>query len=105
MASIAEKQDLVQPDDPCNIQFTSGTTGHPKAAVLTHFNLVNNGIMVGKRIELDSQIHRICLQNPLFHVFGVVVGMMAALEYGSTLVLPSAGFDVKASLRAIEKEK
>lgn len=105
IAQIAKDQSLIQPDDPCNIQFTSGTTGHPKAAVLSHFNFVNNGADIADRLSLDVKPHKICIPNPLFHAFGVVVGIMTALHHGATLVLPAMGYDVKASLRAIEQER
>lgn len=72
---------------------------------MSHFSLVNNGVDVAGRLQLDSKPHRICVQNPLFHAFGVVLGVMTALHHGATLVLPAAGYDVKASLRAIEKER
>lgn len=94
-----------QPDDNCNIQFTSGTTGKPKAAVLSHFNLINNGIFSGYRNELHQKHHRICIQNPLFHVYGVVIGIMAAIAHGSTLILPGLGFNPTESLYAINREK
>lgn len=105
ISQIADDQDLIQPDDPCNIQFTSGTTGHPKAVVMSHFSLVNNGADIAERLELDTKAHRICVPNPLFHAFGIVVGIMAALQHGTTLVLPAAGYDVKATLQAIERER
>lgn len=93
----------VNPDSPCNIQFTSGTTGAPKAAVLSHYNLVNNSIHVGNRNEMKNE--RICCQVPLFHVYGVVISIMGAMSHAATVVLPSAGYDPEASLRAISNEK
>ncbi|XP_032591930.1 medium-chain acyl-CoA ligase ACSF2, mitochondrial isoform X2 [Drosophila grimshawi] len=100
---ITKLQREIQPESPCNVQFTSGTTGNPKAAVLSHYNFVNNGIHVGSRNELDGE--RICVQVPLFHAFGVGITIMAAMSKGATLVLPSAGFSPKDSLQAIVEEK
>ncbi|XP_037044672.1 medium-chain acyl-CoA ligase ACSF2, mitochondrial-like isoform X2 [Bradysia coprophila] len=96
---------IIQPDDPCNIQFTSGTTGKPKAAVMSHYNFVNNGIHVANRMELDEKYHKICVQVPLFHAYGVVISLCVAIEHGSTVVLPSPGFNPEQSLRAIVDEK
>ncbi|BFF94458.1 medium-chain acyl-CoA ligase ACSF2 mitochondrial [Drosophila madeirensis] len=100
---IGKLQPTISPESACNIQFTSGTTGSPKAAALSHYNFVNNGIHVGNRNELEGE--RICVQVPLFHAFGVVITIMAALNKGATLVLPAAGFSPKDSLQAIVKEK
>ncbi|KAH8352452.1 hypothetical protein KR084_004282 [Drosophila pseudotakahashii] len=100
---VAKIQKNILPESPCNIQFTSGTTGNPKAAVLSHNNFVNNGIHVGNRNELDGE--RICVQVPMFHAFGVIITIMAALAKGATMVLPAPGFSPKDSLQAIVKEK
>lgn len=105
ISRIAAEQDRIQPDDACSIQFTSGTTGQPKAVVLSHFSVVNNGAQVADRFQLDRKQHRICMQMPYFHVFGQVGGIMVPLHHGATVVLPSAAYDVKASLRAITNEK
>lgn len=95
----------IQPDDPCNIQFTSGTTGRPKAALMSHFSFVNNGIHIADRIELNEKHHKICVQVPLFHAYGIVISICAAIQHGTTLVLPAAGFNPEQSLRAIVDEK
>ncbi|KAH8297914.1 hypothetical protein KR018_000615, partial [Drosophila ironensis] len=100
---VAKTQLQVQPCSPCNIQFTSGTTGNPKAAALSHYNFVNNGIHVGNRNELEGE--RICVQVPLFHAFGVVITIMGGLTKGATLVLPAPGFSPADSLKAIASEK
>lgn len=90
-------------DSPCNIQLTSGTTGEPKAVVLSHFNVVNNSISFGKRIPMEGL--NLCCQVPFFHAYGLICALIAAYEYGSTLILPSASFDAELSLQAIHKEK
>lgn len=105
MAQIHADQNLVQPDTACNIQFTSGTTGNPKAAAISHMSFVNNGIHIANRTELNKKEHRICVQVPLFHAYGVVMGIMAAMAHGTTLVLPAAGYSPDASLKAINSEK
>ncbi|KAH8263040.1 hypothetical protein KR044_003542, partial [Drosophila immigrans] len=102
-AEITKLQRQICPETPCNVQFTSGTTGNPKAALLSHYNLINNGIHVGTRNELAGE--RICVQVPLFHAYGVTITIMAALTSGATLVLPAPGFSPKDSLHAIVNEK
>ncbi|XP_050318965.1 medium-chain acyl-CoA ligase ACSF2, mitochondrial-like [Bactrocera neohumeralis] len=102
--AIKQLQHHIMPDSGCNIQFTSGTTGKPKAAVLSHYNFVNNGIHIGDRNQFDGS-SRICVQVPLFHVYGVVITIMSAMTHGSTLVLPAAGFSPADSLHAIVNEK
>lgn len=95
----------IQSDDPVNVQFTSGTTGKPKAVLLSHFQLVNKGIFTGLGQELNTNAHIFCLQLPMFHVAGIVVAIMPALIYGATLVLPAKSFNAVASLQAISDEK
>lgn len=94
-----------QPDDACNIQFTSGTTGTPKAALISHYNFVNNGIHVANRGQYNEKPHRICVQVPLFHVFGIIISMTAGITHGATVVLPSPIFDAEKSLHAIVNER
>ncbi|MEX0759923.1 MAG: AMP-binding protein, partial [Tistlia sp.] len=91
-------------DDPCSLQYTSGTTGRPKGALLTHHNILNNGYFVGLRQHLGPS-DRICLPVPFFHCFGVVLGGMAALAHGSALVLPGESFDPVETLRTIAAER
>ncbi|ALC38570.1 CG12512 [Drosophila busckii] len=102
-AQIGKLQHTIQPESPCNVQFTSGTTGNPKAALLSHLNFVNNGMHVANRNELEGE--RICVQVPLFHAFGVGITIMAAMCKGAAMVLPAAGFAPADSLQAISKER
>jgi len=95
---------LLQPEDAINIQFTSGTTGSPKGATLSHHNILNNGFFVGEGIELTPQ-DRICVQVPLYHCFGMVMGNLGALTHGACVVYPSEGFDPDASLDVITGER
>lgn len=94
----------LQFDDPVNIQFTSGTTGSPKGVTLTHHNILNNGYFVGRAMRLTEQ-DRICIPVPLYHCFGMVMGNLASVTLGATMVYPGEGFDPLATLRAIEQEK
>jgi len=94
----------LQPEDPINIQFTSGTTGAPKGATLTHHNILNNGYFVGEGIQLTSE-DRICVPVPLYHCFGMVMGNLAAMTHGAAVVYPSSGFNPEETLRAVEVEK
>lgn len=88
----------------CSLQYTSGTTGKPKGALLTHHNILNNGHFVGERQSLTSS-DRICLPVPFFHCFGVVLGALAAVTHGSCIVLPGESFDPKTALDTIQNEK
>ncbi len=92
------------PDDVVNIQFTSGTTGNPKGVLLTHHNLLNNAYLVGSALKWTAA-DRLCLAVPLYHCFGCVMGSLASIVFGSTLVLPAAQFDPLAVLRAIDAER
>ncbi|XP_050079094.1 medium-chain acyl-CoA ligase ACSF2, mitochondrial [Anopheles maculipalpis] len=105
ISKVENLQAKISPDSGVNLQFTSGTTGHPKAALMSHFGFVNNGLHIGNRNELDQKMHRLCVQVPLFHAFGMVIAIMAAISYGSTLVLPTAGFKAADSLAAIVRER
>ncbi|XP_033609984.1 medium-chain acyl-CoA ligase ACSF2, mitochondrial isoform X2 [Cryptotermes secundus] len=105
VSTVQQLQSQIQPDDGCNLQFTSGTTGQPKATLLNHHNTVNNMLIFGKRAELSRKAHRICLQVPFFHCFGNVLGIMASLIYGATIVLPGASFKAEESIEAIQKER
>src|SRR6266700_1587425 len=91
----------VQMDDPVNIQFTSGTTGLPKGATLSHHNLLNNGFFVGAATGIEPG-SRVCIPVPLYHCFGMVMGNLGCLTHTSTMIYPSESFDPASSLRAIE---
>jgi fatty-acyl-CoA synthase len=94
----------IDPDQPANIQFTSGTTGAPKGATLTHFNIVNNGFFVGAGMRL-TDCDRICIPVPLYHCFGMVLGVLAAMTHGAASIFPAEGFDPLRTLESIERER
>uniref|UniRef100_A0A9J7X5R4 Medium-chain acyl-CoA ligase ACSF2, mitochondrial n=2 Tax=Cyprinus carpio TaxID=7962 RepID=A0A9J7X5R4_CYPCA len=102
LQQLQDLQKNLSCDDPINIQFTSGTTGKPKGATLTHHNIVNNAYFIG--IKSFKNV-RICLPVPLYHCFGSVGGGMVMAVHGTTVVFPSSGYDGHANLVAIEKEK
>jgi fatty-acyl-CoA synthase len=91
-------------DDPINIQYTSGTTGFPKGATLSHHNILNNGFFVGELVAYTEN-DRVCLPVPLYHCFGMVMGNLACTSHGACIVLPSPGFEPAAALRAVAQEK
>ena len=90
--------------DAINIQFTSGTTGHPKGATLSHRNILNNGYFVGEAIRL-TPADRLCIPVPLYHCFGMVMGNLGCLTHGATMVYPSEAFDPLAVLQAVQAER
>ena len=92
------------PDDPINIQFTSGTTGKPKGATLSHYNIVNNANLITDRINL-TEIDRLAIPVPLYHCFGMVMGVLGAVSKGAAMVFPGESFDPKITLDALDKEK
>ena len=94
----------LQFDDPINIQFTSGTTGSPKGVTLTHHNILNNGLFVGRAMAL-TQEDRICIPVPLYHCFGMVMGNLTALTNGAAMIYPGEGFDAGVTLATIAQEK
>ncbi|WP_027491683.1 AMP-binding protein [Rhodanobacter sp. OR444] len=91
-------------DDPVNIQFTSGTTGAPKGATLTHHNIVNNGWFIGEAMRLTEH-DRLCIPVPFYHCFGMVLGNLACVTHGACMVIPGEGFDALATLETVAAEK
>jgi fatty-acyl-CoA synthase len=101
---LTEIAGTLQFDDPINIQFTSGTTGSPKGATLTHHNILNNGFFVGEAMRLTEQ-DRLCIPVPLYHCFGMVLGNLACVTHGAAMVYPGEGFDALAVLETVEAER
>ncbi|XP_078601736.1 medium-chain acyl-CoA ligase ACSF2, mitochondrial-like [Branchiostoma floridae x Branchiostoma japonicum] len=104
MRTVLEMQDKLQFDDPINIQFTSGTTGNPKGATLTHHNILNNQWFIGHRLGFHEKHHKICMPVPLYHCFGMVGGALAAGVFGTTVVTPAPSFEPEPCLQAIQEE-
>jgi len=100
---LSELNHVLQFDDPINIQFTSGTTGTPKAAILTHHNIVNNAYFAGERMALTEK-DRLCIPVPMYHCFGIVLGSLCCVTHGATMVFASEGFDAHAALQTISNE-
>ena len=103
-AKLKELAGRLQFDDPVNIQFTSGTTGLPKGATLTHHNILNNGFFVAEAMGLREG-DRLCIPVPLYHCFGMVMSVLASMTHGATMVFPCEGFDPLAVLQTIEAER
>jgi fatty-acyl-CoA synthase len=91
-------------DDPINIQYTSGTTGFPKGATLSHHNILNNAYFVGELVHY-SELDRICLPVPFYHCFGMVMGNLAATAHGACMVIPAPSFEPAATLRCVQEER
>jgi fatty-acyl-CoA synthase len=102
--ALAERQASLQFDDPINIQYTSGTTGFPKGATLSHYNILNNGFMVGESLGLTEH-DRLVIPVPLYHCFGMVMGNLGCVTHGSTMIYPGDAFDPLTTLRAVSEEK
>ncbi len=103
-AALARLQPELQFDDVINIQFTSGTTGSPKGAALTHHNILNNGYFIGRAMRL-SEADKLCIPVPLYHCFGMVLGNLACTTHGATIVYPGEGFDPLAVLETVAAER
>jgi fatty-acyl-CoA synthase len=102
--AVAERGAGLSFDDPINIQYTSGTTGFPKGATLSHHNILNNGFFVGEVCGY-TEADRICVPVPFYHCFGMVMGNLAATSHGACIVIPSPGFDPAATLQAVVDER
>lgn len=103
-AQVQAVADAPKPDDPINIQYTSGTTGFPKGATLSHTNILNNGYFVGE-ICRYTEADRICIPVPFYHCFGMVMGNLAATSHGACMVIPAPAFDPAATLAAVQQER
>ncbi|MFC8919154.1 AMP-binding protein [Streptomyces sp. NPDC057116] len=101
---LASREAQLSCDDPVNIQYTSGTTGFPKGATLTHHNILNNGYFVGETLGYTER-DRICLPVPFYHCFGMVMGNLAATSHGACVVIPAASFEPAATLGAVQRER
>ena len=102
--TLAARQALLSPDDPINIQYTSGTTGHPKGAALSHHNILNNAYLTGEILGY-TELDRVCVPVPLYHTFGMVIGNLGATTHGACLVYPALAFDASATLTAVAQER
>ena len=103
-AHLSELAGKLQFDEAINIQFTSGTTGLPKGATLTHHNILNNGYFLGQAMGYSEQ-DKVCIPVPLYHCFGMVIGNLACITHGSAMVLPGEGFDPLATLQTVAEER
>jgi fatty-acyl-CoA synthase len=102
--ALRERERQLQFDDPINIQYTSGTTGFPKGATLSHHNILNNGKQIGDRCRY-TEADRVCIPVPLYHCFGMVLGNLACTTHGAAIIYPSEGFDAAAALAAVAAER
>ncbi|WP_046404808.1 AMP-binding protein [Odoribacter sp. N15.MGS-14] len=103
-ARLAEREASLQFDDPVNIQYTSGTTGYPKGATLSHHNILNNGFFIGERLKYTEK-DIVCLPVPFYHCFGMVLGNMAIVTHGACIVIPGEFFDPEQVLQTVENER
>ena len=102
--ALATRAGELSCDDPINLQYTSGTTGFPKGATLSHHNILNNGYLVGEGCRYTEQ-DRICIPVPFYHCFGMVMGNLAATTHGACMVIPAPGFDPALTLAAVAEER
>ena len=103
-AALRERSASLSPDDPINVQYTSGTTGFPKGATLSHRNLLNNGFFVTELIGFTEQ-DRLCVPVPFYHCFGMVMGNLGCTSHGACIVVPAPAFDPALTLRAVQDER
>jgi fatty-acyl-CoA synthase len=104
LEALAARESELQFDDPINIQYTSGTTGAPKGATLSHHNILNNGFFVGETMRLTEH-DRVCIPVPFYHCFGMVLGNLACITHGSAMIIPGEAFDALAVLETVAAEK
>ncbi|MBO0774018.1 MAG: AMP-binding protein [Actinobacteria bacterium] len=103
LTALAEREAALSFDDPINIQYTSGTTGFPKGATLSHHNILNNAFFIGEGCRY-TEADRVCIPVPFYHCFGMVLGNLASTTHGACIVIPSPGFEAAATLRAVQDE-
>ena len=103
-ASLMEREAELQFDDPINIQYTSGTTGFPKGATLSHHNLINNAYFIGETLRYTEQ-DRVCIPVPFYHCFGMVLGNLACTTHGACIVVPGEAFDPPAVMKTVQEER
>jgi len=101
---LAERESSLQFDDPINIQYTSGTTGFPKGATLSHHNILNNGYFIGEALRYNEQ-DRVCIPVPFYHCFGMVLGNLACTTHGACIVVPGEAYDSPGVLRTVQEER
>jgi fatty-acyl-CoA synthase len=104
VAELRELEATLQFDDPINIQYTSGTTGFPKGATLTHHNILNNGFFIGEKLKY-TEADRVCIPVPFYHCFGMVLGNLACTTHGATMVIPGEAYDPVAVMETVQKEQ
>jgi fatty-acyl-CoA synthase len=101
---LSERSSSLQFDDPINIQYTSGTTGFPKGATLSHHNILNNGFFIGEFLRL-SERDRVCIPVPLYHCFGMVLGNLACVTHGAAMIYPAESFEPLSVLQTVQEER
>jgi fatty-acyl-CoA synthase len=101
---LHEREAALQFDDPINIQYTSGTTGFPKGATLSHHNILNNGFFIGETLKYTER-DRVCIPVPFYHCFGMVLGNLACTTHGATMVIPGEAYDPVAVMETVQKER
>src|SRR5438067_9817215 len=104
LEELREREESLQFDDPINIQYTSGTTGFPKGATLTHHNILNNAFFIGETLKY-SERDRVCIPVPFYHCFGMVLGNLACTTHGATMVIPGEAYDPLAVMETVQKER
>ena len=102
--NLADREATIQFDEPINIQYTSGTTGFPKGATLSHHNILNNGYFVGETLHL-TEADRVCIPVPFYHCFGMVLGNLACTTHGACMVVPAEAYDPRIVMETVEAER